>query len=81
MNESKDVPRRPRKVRDRAFVLVLVGVLLLMPPFATTFQSEGRFLGLPATLVCVFVVWAGLILGARLLARPLTRENLRNERS
>ena len=63
--------RRARKIRDRALILPLIGLALLMPPIALIFQSEAKLFGLPVTLIYVFGVWAGLILAARLQARAL----------
>lgn len=63
--------RRARKIRDRALILPLVGLTLLMPPVALIFESEAKLFGLPVTLIYLFVVWAALILAARLQARAL----------
>ena len=62
---------RRRKARDRSMALAIVGLALILPPFAGLFQLEGRIANLPATLVYLFVVWGGLILGAALLSRRL----------
>ena len=42
-----------------------------MPPLALIFHSEVKLFGLPVTLIYLFLVWAGLILGARHQARRL----------
>ena len=73
MSDRAGEYRRQRKTRDRALILLLVGIALLMPPLAGIFHFEGKLLGIPGTLVYVFVVWAVLILGAARLARPLQR--------
>ena len=73
MNDRAGEYRRQRKTRDRALILLLVGIALLMPPLASIFYFEGKFLGIPGTLIYVFVVWAILILGTAWLARPLQR--------
>ena len=63
--------RRRRKTRDRALILLLIGLALLMPPLAKIFQIDAKLAGVPATLIYLFVVWAVLIIGAARLARPL----------
>jgi len=70
--ESSDHSLRSRKTRDRALILPLVGILLLLPPFAAVFDIEGRLFGLPVTWVYVFSVWALLIAGAWFLAGRLS---------
>ena len=65
--------RRARKIRDRSLVLLLIGMVLLMPPVAPLFHVDSKLFGLPATLIYLFALWAVLILGARLLAKPLQR--------
>lgn len=60
-----------RKVRDRAIALLLVGFAFFMPPLASFATVDGRIGGVPFTLVFMFTVWAVLIAGAVLLARPL----------
>ena len=42
MNDRAGAYRRNRKARDRAQVLVLVGVVLLMPPVAGIFQIDAK---------------------------------------
>ena len=71
MDDRAEQHRRRRKTRDRSLVLLLCGILLLMPPLASAFHVDGRVLGLPATLVYLFVVWALLILAAARLAPRL----------
>lgn len=66
-----DHARIHRKTRDQALVLLLAGVVLLFPPLAGIFQLDGRIAGVPLTLIYLFTVWAGLILGAAKLARRL----------
>lgn len=63
--------RRNRKTRDRALILVLVGLALLMPPLAGIFHLESKVFAIPGTMIYVFAVWAVLIIGAARLARPL----------
>jgi len=63
--------RAHRKTRDRAMILLLAGVLLLLPPMAGIFQIDQRVAGIPATYLYLFAVWGVLILGAALLAPRL----------
>ena len=60
-----------RKVRDRSIALLLFGFAMFLPPIASVSAIEAKIGGIPFTLVFLFVVWALLIAGAFLLARPL----------
>jgi hypothetical protein len=72
--ERIDQPLRHRKIRDRAFILFLVGLILLTPPVAGIFQLDEKISGIPFTLVYLFVVWALLIAGAARFSNQL-RDN------
>lgn len=52
-------------------VLPILGVVALLPPFATIFEIDTRIAGIPLIALYLFVVWALLIVGAARLARPL----------
>lgn len=67
-------PERSHRTRERALVLVVLGIALLMPPMATTFHLELKIGGVPVALIYLFLVWAALIAGAWWQARRLTRE-------
>ncbi len=71
MRQRPDQPLRQRKARDRALILPLVGLILIMPPVAAIFQLDARIGGVPFLLVYLFAVWAALIAGAAGLARRL----------
>ena len=60
-----------RRARDRAAILLLLGILLLVSPMAGIFSLDMKIGGIPFTLIYLFSVWAGLILAARYLARQL----------
>ncbi len=80
----KTVPSRdyrPMRTRSRSMVLLVLGVLLLTPPFATIFHVDDKLFDVPVTLIYVFVVWALLISGAVVLARPLQAVAEEEERS
>ena len=61
----------PNKARDRAFILPVVGVLLLIPPLAGIFQLDIKIAGIPFTVIYLFTIWAALIAGAAMLSRRL----------
>ena len=64
-------PLRHRKTRDRALILPLAGLILLIPPVAGVFHLDAKIAGVPFTLVYLFAVWALLIAGAAALSRRL----------
>ena len=51
-------PLSPGKARDRALVLPVVGVFLLLPPVAQMFHLDVRVLSVPFTALYLFGVWA-----------------------
>ncbi|MEL6997167.1 MAG: hypothetical protein ACFB03_16045 [Paracoccaceae bacterium] len=63
-----------RRVRDRAAILTLIGMLLLVSPIAGVFQIDAKIGGIPVTLIYLFAVWALLIIGTALLSRQMTDE-------
>lgn len=71
MNETTDRPLRQRKARDRAFIVPLFGLMMLMPPVVGAFALPASVLGVPLIVVYLFAVWAALIVHARFLARAL----------
>ncbi len=66
-------PATPRdaRLRDFAVLLTCLGALLLMPPFIGLISPHRSVLGLPMQALYLFGVWAGLIVGAAVLARRL----------
>lgn len=70
-NDRSERHRRDRKTGDRAIVLVLVGLVLLMPPLANAFHFDLKIFGVPFTMVYLFGVWAALIICAARLAPAL----------
>jgi hypothetical protein len=60
-----------RKTRSRSVALLLTGLALLLPPIAGVALNEMTIFGVPFALIYIFAVWALLIAGAALLARPL----------
>ena len=71
MAERDIVETKGRRARDRSAVLLLVGLLFLLPPFADIGLIDGFVFGIPIPLLYVFLVWAVLIIGGAVLSRPL----------
>jgi len=71
MDDRAEQNRRNRKTRDRALILLLLGIALLTPPLAGIAEIDAKIGGVPVTLIYLFVVWALLIAGARYLAGSL----------
>ncbi|MEM7194095.1 MAG: hypothetical protein AAF402_04035 [Pseudomonadota bacterium] len=59
------------KTLDRAFILPVIGLILLVTPVANIFRLETHVAGVPFAALYLFVVWGSLIGGAALLARKL----------
>ena len=68
---GSEQPLATRKAQDRALLLPLIGLALLIPPVGGLFQLELRVAGIPFTLLYLFVVWGLLIAGAALLSKQL----------
>ncbi len=60
--------------------LLLVGIGVLLPPIAGISLVDAKIGGVPVPLLYIFIVWALLIAGAALLARPL-RDSEQSARS
>lgn len=74
MSEPPDIAERAlarRKREDTALAVPALGVLLLCSPVLNIFAGPFTILGLPAAYAFVFLVWAGLILVTRSLAKRL----------
>lgn len=71
LGRRADLQRSHRKTRDRSMVLLLVGTIALLPPFAGIFLIDGVVGAIPFPVVYVFVTWIVLITGAAILSRPL----------
>ena len=59
------------KILDRARVLLVLGIIALMPPFALIFRVDEQIFGVPVPLFYLFLVWLLLISGALALASRL----------
>jgi len=62
---------REGKARDRALILPIIGLILLVPPVATLFRLELRIAGIPLVAYYLFAVWTLLIVAAAWLAPRL----------
>ncbi|MFN0264751.1 hypothetical protein ACKTEK_12815 [Tepidamorphus sp. 3E244] len=62
-----------RKTRDRAAILLLIGIVLFMPPFARAALMDTQFAGIPLPVFYIFAVWIGLVVAAAAIAGPLAR--------
>jgi len=71
---TRDNPFSNRKARDRAFILLIVGLALLVPPVARIFQLDLRLAGIPFTALYLFVVWGLLIAGTAALSKRLKED-------
>ncbi len=64
------------KYRDRSIALLIVGLVLLFPPLAGLSLMDVKVFGIPFPVFYIFAVWALLITGAFLLARPLRESDI-----
>ena len=70
-DQHAGIPTSNQKTRDRAALLPIIGLLLLIPPLADVFQLDARIGGIPVTALYLFAVWGLLIVGAAVLSRKL----------
>ena len=80
MDDRAKQHRQRHRTHDRATILLILGVVLLMPPLAGVFNLEARIAGVPLTLVYLFGVWAILILGTAMLSGRLGRGESNEDR-
>ena len=78
--DDRAQPLAERKTRDRALILLILGVMLLLSPLASIFEVQGRVLGLPVIWLYIFAVWGLLIAGAAWLSSRLGEEPEGRER-
>ncbi|WP_404379837.1 hypothetical protein [Caenispirillum salinarum] len=62
---------RLQGLRERAVLLVILGFVLLLPPFLLVVDHRVEAFGAPLFYVYIFVVWGGLIGFNAVLARRL----------
>ncbi len=60
-----------RKREDAALAVPILGIVLLASPVLNIFAGVQTLFGLPAAYAWVFLIWAGLTLLTRDLARRL----------
>ncbi|WP_430473151.1 hypothetical protein ACQ0MK_14035 [Thalassospira lucentensis] len=63
----------PRKMTERAFVLVLAAFFVWMPPLVGVFSLDGTLFGLPILFIYFFAGWATLIALCAILTRALRK--------
>jgi hypothetical protein len=68
-----------RRRRDAARVLPAAGVVLLASPLLDVAAGTGSLFGVPAGVLYIFAVWAGLILFTVRLSRAVTDREGRGE--
>ncbi|MBB4302946.1 hypothetical protein GGD81_001984 [Rhodobium orientis] len=69
MSDHPEVQFLHRQTRDRAIVLVIFGVAVLMPPMVGISLIPHKIAGIPVPLLYVFSIWICLIAVAFVLAR------------
>lgn len=62
------------KLVSAAFVFTIASLMAIMPPLTGLFQWHARFFGLPIEVIYLFCAWAGMVVGAFLLARAMPRD-------
>lgn len=72
MPDQKITQLSGRRARDRSMAILLVGIAMVMPPFAQVVLVDASLFGLPIPLLYIFTVWAALIFGAAVMAGPLS---------
>ena len=80
MKDRSAAYQSARRIRDQAKVLLLLGIVFLVSPVAAIFQIDAKLIGVPVTLIYLFVVWAAMIVGARFLSHRLGQLEERDER-
>ena len=74
MEDRAGQERLNRRTRDRAAVLLALGILMFLPPFVGILSIETRIASVPLPLVYLFTVWAALIWATRRLSGQLAEE-------
>ncbi len=72
---AEEAPRdAPRRARDLALIVPVLGILALLPPLIGLFaRPETGVFGIPLIVVYLFGLWLALILGALFVASRLKR--------
>jgi hypothetical protein len=63
-----------RKLTSAALFFTIFAAMLILPPLVLLFNFKARFLGLPAEMIYLFVVWMGLAVGTAWFAYRLPHE-------
>lgn len=63
-----------QKLQSAALFFTIFGAMLILPPLVLLFNIKARFLGLPAEMIYLFVVWLGLAAGTAWFAYRLPHD-------
>ena len=70
-----------RQLGSASLFLTVLGAMAFTPPLVLVFNVPVRLFGIPAEVVYLFLVWAGLCLGTAVLARKLPQDVSDEDRS
>jgi hypothetical protein len=59
------------KIREKAALLLGLGIVLFMPPVALIFAKPHMLWGIPLPVLYIFVLWLALIGGVRFVSKRL----------
>ncbi len=62
------------KLTSAALFFCVIGTMLFLPPLVLLFNVRVRFLGVPAEVIYLFVVWLGLVIGTAWFANRMPHE-------
>ena len=63
------------QLNERAFILPVLGFVILTPPLLLLFNNSSEVFGIPVLYLYAFFAWALLIFAGKLLAGKLQRED------
>lgn len=66
-------------LKEASITILVVGILLLMPPLITLFNSVVDWINIPLVVIYIFGTWLALIICAFLLS--LSKETADSEQS
>lgn len=63
------------QLNERAFILPVLGFIILTPPLLLVFNISSELFGIPVLYLYAFFAWAILIFAGKLLADKLQKED------